>query len=56
MSYIVLPKKMGEYHEKIVIFTVSMGAGEAERVVSLLLPLLIKDYEVTLFLSVIGNT
>ena len=36
--------------KKIVIFTVSMGAGGAERVISLLLPKLIEDYEVHLIL------
>ena len=36
--------------KKVAIFTVSMGAGGAERVISLLLPKLIKDYEVHLIL------
>ncbi|WP_295231686.1 glycosyltransferase [uncultured Chryseobacterium sp.] len=40
--------------KEIFIFTMSMGSGGAERVISLLLPLLIKDYRVTLFL-VINN-
>lgn len=36
--------------KKIAVFTVSMGAGGAERVISLLLPELIRDYEVHLIL------
>ncbi|WEK71721.1 MAG: glycosyltransferase [Candidatus Chryseobacterium colombiense] len=40
--------------KEILIFTMSMGSGGAERVISLLLPMLIKDYKVTLFL-VINN-
>lgn len=36
--------------KRIALFTVSMGAGGAERVISLLLPELIKDYEVHLVL------
>jgi glycosyltransferase involved in cell wall biosynthesis len=36
--------------KKIVIFAMSMGSGGAERVISLLLPKLVQDYKVTLFL------
>jgi glycosyltransferase involved in cell wall biosynthesis len=36
--------------KKIIIFAMSMGSGGAERVISLLLPKLIQDYKVTLFL------
>ncbi|MDN4753734.1 glycosyltransferase [Porphyromonadaceae bacterium W3.11] len=35
---------------KISIFSVSMGAGGAEKVISILLPILVDDYKVTLFL------
>ncbi|MCY0971139.1 glycosyltransferase, partial [Chryseobacterium wangxinyae] len=38
--------------KKMFIFAISMGSGGAERVISLLLPKLIHDYKVTLFLFV----
>jgi glycosyltransferase involved in cell wall biosynthesis len=41
-------KAMGK--KKMIIFAMSMGSGGAERVISLLLPKLVHDYKVTLFL------